>query len=269
MGDILDFMAWSAAEDAASASRNAEEAAHNARIKTERLIDIQTKKENDTKVQSLNKMLQDLFYGREVEYYNLKDIRGFVNRKDSQFNKHQFPQKTSFPRFPVKSSIFLAVSSYLAILNYNLFFTFVMIVVALFSLLVTLADIKQWNYWKKNKNAYEEQRLKNIKNTYEKVVASLKEDYPMLSLYGMMRKQVIDMDIKDTYEVLKALDRQKAEEALIEFYNLILEINVTNEVHKRKIVKMFYEQSEDVRKLAKNFMLFTYESLAMYNDSKK
>ena len=72
MGDILDIMAWSASEDAASAARSAEDAANASREETSKLIKLQKKKEDALTIRRLNKMLQDIFYDREIEFYNLK-----------------------------------------------------------------------------------------------------------------------------------------------------------------------------------------------------
>jgi len=262
MGDIIDFMAWSAAEDAASAARSAENAALESTNQTTKLLDSQLANSKKVKKKQLNKMLQDIFYEREVEYYLISDIREYINSGDKRMNHYSFPEKKDVPQFPIKSSIFFIGLIYLSFLFGN---TIIKIIVSLFAVFYSYSDIKNWFYWKRNKKKIELNRLNKIKKTYQTVVQSLVKDYPFLSYYGIMRKFEIDKNIRDTYEVLKSKDFVKANDAILQLYTMVLDIKNSD----KSMLKMLQEQSEEIIKLDHENKLFSIEAYKKYKEIEK
>ncbi len=262
MGDIVDLMAWSAASNAEDAARDAESAARDAEIATQNLINIQNKQKADSKIEILNRCYQDIYYKREIEAYNLKIIREFVNANNKQLNYYKFPAKTYFPSFPWKALFFIALFSYLTYIDFFPVFSMIAIFI---TLLISWSDFSDWNYWRKesNREEYEKNRLKTIEKTYAHVVKNLIQDYPGLSIYGWIAKYTVDMNIKHTYEYFKKENSIVAEASLIRFYELALDISIREE-NRKSTLKMFYEQPDEILNLAKSNRLFCVESLEYY-----
>jgi hypothetical protein len=268
MGDILDFMAWSAASDASQAAKEAKEAVCDAENRT------RTREQNNKRqatIKSLNKMLQDLFYGREIEYYQIKDILKIVDEK--------YPYKSVLPigneddKFPFISLILgggtLAYATYILFHNSLSFdlFNIALLVFGTIALGIFVLLFKRWDWWVANKNRLQKERLDNIQKMYEGPMRRLANELSMLSRYGIVRKYNIDSYVSHTYKLLYDQSPLKAKNALMKLYNLVMEFSDGYKLTDKdmSVTNIFLEYPE-IKKLNVQGLLFQQQALELYEE---
>lgn len=261
MADIVDLFTWAAAEDAKSAARDAEHAANEAKEKAQELIELHQSNEYAKTVWLLNKMLQDLFYDKEVAYYNLARLKTFVHSQNSDMNCVKHDYRTSLPPFPAVS---LILGTFFGVWGFNMhgFWSYPFWIMGVYSFWKFLAQLKEWNSLKKGLPSYLEEQQKKIDLMYYKVKV-LKNLYPMLSLYGISTKSQIDSYIQTTYEALLRVDDAKAKRSLRTLYGLLMDIEV--DPNDEKIVFMMYDHSKGLKRLVDGRGVFCKEALGYYN----
>lgn len=260
MADIFDLFTWAAAEDAKSAAIDAERAANEAKEKAQELIDRHDDDERAKTIWLINKMLQDIFYGKEVAYYNLARLKTFVHSENTDMNHFKYSYSNPAPPWPAFE---LLLVIFFGVWGFYLhgFWSYLSWAIGAYSLWKFLIGLKEWNYWKKKLPSYIESKQKEIDEMRYRVKI-LNNLYPMLSLYGISTKAQIDGLIKDTYEALRKKDEYKAKRSLRTLYALLMDMEVAD--NDEKITLMMYEHSEGLKKMINYRWVFCQEALAYH-----
>ena len=254
---FIDIMAWSAAEDAASAARSAQDAADRARESAEELEYSRIK---HNRKETVNKMLQDMFYNREVDYYKVADVKNILN---------SYPYRTVLPldyssndRFPYISFALSILSGFITYdsFNYVILSLFILIFLS-FSLL-----FKQWLWWKINKKRVQAERLENIEKMYDATMRRLAHEYPMLSKYGILKKYNIDSSVLQTYKILLSQDKAVAKKSLLKLYYLLLDLDegYRFSTEYEKVLTTIFLEYPEIQNLDKQNLLFQQAALNLY-----
>jgi len=268
MGSGMDLLTWMAASDAESAARDAESAANEAREESERLANLHQSNIRKQNIEDLNKVFQDLFYEREVDYYKVDNLKEFIG--NSIGYRSVYPKPYHHYEFPYFFIIIFGISSYLAFpnvitQNFNGFTIFVS-VVSLLSFLAIVKIHKNWFDWQNNKERIFENRQNNINNEYFDIMTSLKSEFNILSDRGIRVKYIIDKYIDNIYNILEKENPQKAKESLLKLYHLLLiDWDITEE--DEKIITNIFLNRPGIKELINKNRLFTSESIEIYKNS--
>ncbi len=266
MGSGMDLLTWMAASDAESAARDAESAANEAREESERLADLHQSNIKKQNIEDLNKVFQDLFYEREVDYYKVDNLKEFI--ANSIGCRSVYPKPYHHYEFPYFFVIIFAISSYLAfpnIITHNFNgFTIFISIVSFLSFLAIVKIHKNWFDWKNNKERIFENRQNNINNEYVDIIRPLKSEFHMLSDRGIRVKYIIDKYLQNIYKILKQENAIKAEKSLLKLYYLIFNIDEKFNSSEEKILTRIFLKREGIRELISKNRLFTAESIEIY-----
>ena len=269
MGSGMDLLTWMAASDAESAERDAESAANEAREESERLANLHQSNIRKQNIEDLNKVFQDLFYEREVDYYKVDNLKEFIG--NSIGYRSVYPKPYHHYEFPYFFVIIFSISSYLAFpnvitQNFNGFTIFVSIV-SFLSFLAIGKIHKNWFDWQNNKERIFENRQNNINNEYFDIMTSLASEFSMLSDRGIRVKYTIDKHLQNIYKILKEEDEIKVEKALLKLYYLIFNIDEKFNSSEEKILTKIFLDRLGIKELINKNRLFTSESIEIYKNS--
>jgi hypothetical protein len=264
MGDFFSLMAWMEASEASDAAHGAAAEASRAADESQYLSKLEEDRVSTDRQNGLNKMLQDLFYNREPDLFRLTELQTFVGRYPNLIHREAFPQRKWWPPFPTTATVITLVALGVLWLSSG-WFCIVPIVIGAMSAFTMYVDIKEWKYYKDNKENIEIERLKKIDDTYIQIMANLQKEFSMLSARGIVAKYTIDTNIHATYNALYKLNPNKAEAALLQLYYVVLNLKDMSADEESRISHQFHERSE-IKNLSSQKKLFTVESLKIYSD---
>jgi hypothetical protein len=267
MGDFFSMMAWIEASNASDAANDAASEASRAADESQYLSKLEEDRVGTDRQNGLNKMLQDLFYNREPDLYRLAELQSFVDRYPNVVHREAFPQRKWWPPFPTMATIITLGALGILWLSSG-WFCIIPIVIGAMSALTMFADIKEWKYYKDNKENIEADRLKTIDETYIQLMTTLEKEFSMLSARGIVAKYTIDTNIDATYKALYKQNPNKAEAALLQLYYVVLNLREMDIDEESHIIHQFHERSE-IKNLSSQNKLFTAESLNIYSDLQK
>ena len=253
---LMDIMAWSAAEEAASAARSAQDAVDRARESAEGQEFSRIK---NSRRESINKMLQDIFYDREVDYYKVADVANILNSYPYQKVLPIQHTDDGFPYISFFISILIGFFTFDSF-NYVILSVFILFFVA-FSIL-----FKDWFWWKINKKRLQAERLKNIEKLYDAPMRHLASEFSMLSRYGILRKYNVDSSVLQTYKILLSQDKTKAKESLLKLYYLLFDLDdgYRFTMAQEKVLTNIFLEYPEIKNLYKQNLLFQQEALNLY-----
>lgn len=267
---LVDFLAWSAAEDASSAARSAEEAINSAREEADRQERVRV---SQARHETINKMLQDLFYDREVDYYKISNIKNSLG--DGYGAQPLFPINYGEHGFPYKSLIIGSVLAYFSAnslinveLHHHESHIFLYIITTIF-LLVAFVGLKRWYWYRTNIERLREERMVKVKNLYEKPMSDLAKEFSMLTRSGIVRKYRIDSQVLETYKALRDQDETKARAALLQLYYLLFNLDEGDKFssdEEARLTNIFLEESI-YKDWDNKGILFSKEALDIYKEN--
>ena len=266
---FTEIMAWSAASNAESAARDAEYAANQARESAE---DLEYSRVLRERSQTMNKILQDIFYGREVDFFKISEIKKNIKGYNSNRSLFRINNNYSFPYIALFFSIALSFMLFKSfnIDDYSKMSIFIIISNIIFFLL-KIRQTKDWIWWKKNKKRLEEERLQKIDNLYRVPMRNLAKEFYMLSRTGIVRKYRIDKTVEETYTILKNENKTQAKKALLKLYYLLFEFSDDNfkfnSDAEQQLTNIFIKD-EEIRTLDTKNMLFLKEALDIFDEEK-
>jgi len=261
----IELMAWSAASDAESAARDAEYAVNQARESAESLEYDRIARERN---QTMNKILQDIFYEREVDFFKISEIKKNIKGYYSSslfpiYNNYELP----YIALIISIALFFMLFKSFNIDDYSKMALFMIVSNAIFFIL-KIKQTKNWFWWKRNKKRLQEERLQKIDDLYRVPMRNLAKEFYMLSRSGIVRKYRIDWTIEETYNILKNENKTQAKKALLKLYYLLFDLSDDYKFSspaEQKITTIFLKR-EEIRKLDAKNLLFSKEALDIYDE---
>ena len=251
-----------------SAAEEAKSAAEDAREESEYLASLVSSASYERNVESLNKMFQDIFYDREVDYFKVDTLKRWIEGKQNyRFTEQKPSYSYNFPLFWI---FMFGISTFLFYPHFLVndidgvqMFLAGFAVLSAFMIIKKHYDALEWYLNKEYLLKLHNQKMLKI---YEEPMKVLKSEFSMLNFSGLYKKCIIDEYLQKSYNILSKKDNQKAKEALLEIYYIFF--NLDSEFSKKEeweIVEIFLDRDE-LKELIRNNKLFTKESLEVYEN---
>jgi|GEM_PF-5846602 len=231
---LTNLLAWSAANDAADAANEAASASREAASEASRLADIHENNLDQARRNSINKMLQDLFYNREPELFNLNELKRYVQSSfDVYYKKIGIPLEYRYHDSAFPPTIIAIIVGVLTYVSRPSWFKIAFLGITLYAGYVAWNRISSKSKWDSGAKERERKRQEKIHTQYYDDMKYVSNLFPMLSYSGIVRKYFIDEVISDTYKVLLNKDESLANLAKIELYMLLLALDDMSNDQKR------------------------------------
>lgn len=265
MSSGIDFLTWMAASDASDAARDAADKAEEAREETARLIRLQEETIHTNKIESLNKMLQDLFYDREVDYYKISSLKNIVHKYSYYNSIVTFSKKSLINKIPIIPTILLLILLvYFFKNNVSVLVSVIILCIGVWSLIIIVKYIRKAIYYSQHKDRFEQERKESIVNLYMLPMNILAREYRMLNETGIVVKYQIDRLVLETFLKLKKVDTEKAKKALLKLYYLLMNLDSNFSKYEESVIVNIFLERPEFKELIQNNRLFCHESLEIY-----